>query len=1033
VSKFRVAGRVTASIIMLSAAQVTRAEPAPTIAPKPAWVRDTAIPAPDPANKELPLQFLLSSMQHRIGSSSSEIYIHTVAIPQTTAGLQALGNITIPWNSERAELAIHHASLRRGQQVIDLLKGQPLIVLRRENNLENSTLDGIRTVVLQAPGLQVGDMLDIAFTQRERPGTIGARPEAIVAIVEPLPYGLIERRFLIADGFKVDWKAAQALGEVRSKKAGGLTEILYSRKGYVPAKVPDNAPIRYRFPAIQLTSYASWQDVVSVMKPLFDKARKPEPGSPLLDEADAIAKAQATPEARMLAALRLTQEKVRYVALALGEGAHIPATADQTWTRKFGDCKGKVAMLLALLDRLGIAAEPMLTNGQTSELLSESLPSLYAFDHVVIKANIGGRDYLLDPTNYGQRSLDELISPNFRWGLPLIQRAQPWQIAPAPSPHPLTETQIVWDASKGFDQQVPFTATLTYRDSTASFVRALQATAPDRSAMEKYLKDAMPSIGNDVLQVTAIEADGKRGEFSVRFHGKAPMDWSRNVAGREFRFDHSVPSWRVDFKRADGPWKELPVAMNLPVWIRSTESIILPAGGSGFTLRGKPVDSMIAGTQIKRTMTLDAGRATTVADFRGLLAEITAIDARAAGSTLGRIENDFAYIVAPKTYVVSRAEVKTIIGEEASGYDGYVDRARLLMDQSDRAKAIGELDKAIKLDAARPEAPALQSINYFYSSKFKEARATLDKALAIDSENKDVLRAHAMLAWLDRDGALALRLVGRAIELDPGFHGLYSVRANLRAGMGRHDEALADIRRASELSNEAVSPVTVARLEAASGKLEAALVTIDKAEKNQDPDDGQYLVLRGDYLVQLGRPEEAKIAYRAAKDVARKFMLKQNEASNPGAVVPNSDTEFKVLLITRNYDEAEPLADRIIARQRYPSATNLAKRAWLRVMNGKYVGAISDARTALNLDPSDVEANLSLTIAYLRTGKYAEAESQTTKALVSNQANSMFLHARAIAKAQRGDQAGAARDFSSARLSQFDIMLDPAFAGLKAH
>jgi len=92
-----------------------------------------------------------------------------------------------------------------------------------------------------------------------------------------------------------------------------------------------------------------------------------------------------------------------------------------------------------------------------------------------------------------------------------------------------------------------------------------------------------------------------------------------------------------------------------------------------------------------------------------------------------------------------------------------------------------------------------------------------------------------MLAWLDRDGALALRLVGRAIELDPGFHGLYSVRANLRAGMGRYDEALADIRRASELSNEAVSPVTVARLEAASGKLEAALVTIDKAEKNKIP------------------------------------------------------------------------------------------------------------------------------------------------------------------------------------------------------
>ncbi|MCY7398133.1 MAG: tetratricopeptide repeat protein, partial [Sphingomonas bacterium] len=783
---------------------------------------------------------------------------------------------------------------------------------------------------------------------------------------------------------------------------------------------------------IQLTSYARWQDVVSVMKPLFDKARKPEPGSPLLVEAGTIAKAHATPETRMLAALRLTQEKVRYVALALGEGTHIPATGDQTWTRKFGDCKGKVAMLLALLDRLGVAAEPTLTSGRASELLSGSLPSLYAFDHVVIKASIGGRDYLLDPTNYGQRTLDELISPNFHWGLPLVEDAQPWQIAQVPSRRPQTETEIVWDASKGFDQQVPFKATLTYRDSAASLVRALQAGAPDRSAMEKYLKDAMPSIGNDELQVTAIEADGKQGEFSVRFHGKAPMDWSRKIAGREFRFDHSVPSWRIDFGRANGPWKELPVTMNFPVWVRSTESIILPAGGTGFTIRGKSVDASVAGKEIKRVTTLNAGRATTVADFRGLFAEITAKDARAASSTLDRIASDVAYVVAPKDYVVSKAEVKAIIGEETSGYDGYVERARLLMDESEQAKAIGELAKAIKLDATRPEAPALQSINYFYSSKYTEARTALSKALAIDPENREVVRAHGLVAWYERDGASALRLIGRAIELNPDFHGLYNVRAKIRAGLGRYDEALADLRRASELSNEAVSPDMIALLEAASGKLADALITIDKADKNRDSDDGYLLVLRGDFLTRLGRPEEAKIAYRAAADQMRKFFLKKIK-SYPKPVGAESDLEFQVLMASRNYPEAEPLADRIIARQRYPSATNLGKRAWLRAMNGKYNAAISDARAALGLDPSDADANLSLTLAYLRTGKYAEAETQATKALVSNEGHAMFQYARAIARAQRGDQAGAMRDFSSARLWRFDVKLDPAFLGLKAN
>ena len=1029
-SGFGLAARCAAPIFICASASIS-AEPAPVIGPAPAWVRDNAIPPISPVAGEQPIQFLLSSSQQRIGRNTSETYARTVTVPQTTAGLQALGNIIIPWNSERSDLTIHHVSIQRGKEVIDLLKGQELTVLRRENNLENSTLDGIRTVVLQSPGLQVGDLIDVAVTVRDRPGTIGAKPEAIIAVVDPFPIGFIERRILIDGDAKVEWKADPSLGPLRKTKVGNLTELSLSRTNYVPAKVPDNAPLRYRAPVIQVSSYSSWPEVVAVMRPLFDAARRPAENSAVLIEADLIAKANTAPEARLLAVLRLTQEKIRYVALSLGEGSHIPASADQTWTRKFGDCKGKVALLLAMLDRLGIVAEPMLTSGQASELLAQRLPSLYAFDHVVVRARVAGRDYILDPTNYGQRTLEELTAPAFAWGLPLIDNASLVELVSAPPSRPLAETSVEWDARKGFDQQVPFTAQLIYRGSTAASFRALQAAAPDRTTLEDYLKKAVPIIAIEHLKVVAIEPDGRQGEFSVRFAGTAPMSWDRGIAGRRYWFDNSIPAWKVDFQRKTGAWKDLPVKLSWPVWLRSTESIILPVKGVGFAFQGQPIDTKAAGTEIKRTTTLAADRATVISDFRRVKSEITAEEARSAASPLDQIDDNVAWIVAPKGYIVSRSEVKALINEPAGDYDSYVARARLLMDQSDQAHALGELGKAIKLDASRSEAPALQAINYFYMGRYAEAHAAMNKAVASNADHADTLRARGLIAWFDGDTALAIRSIDKAIALEPDFSGLYSIRGRMSAGMGRYVEAMADVRRAAELSGGPKSSFIVAQMEAVSGNITNALTTIDKAVTEGNLDDGQLLVLRGDYLTHLGRLAEARTAYRAAKAPVRNFFYKQIKSFSANAVAPNPDIEYALLLETRNYDEAEPLIDRVIRAQRYPSASNLAKRAWLRLMNGKYRAAITDALNALQLDSTSEQAKLSLALAYVHLGKFAEAAKEATLALKVDEYDSTLRYIRAIARAGLNDQAGALEDFTSARRLQFDIDLNPIFFGLK--
>lgn len=1030
---FGTTGRWTAPIMIMCAGATTAAEPAPTIGPSPAWVRDSAIPKINSAASEQPFQILLSSSQQRMWGDGSEIYGRTITMPQTTAGLQAVGNITIPWNSERSDLTIHHVSLRRGKEIIDLLKGQELTVLRRENNLENSTLDGVRTVVLQAPGLQVGDMVDVAITVRERPGTIRARPEAIIAVAETYPVGLIERRILIESGTNFDYKVDPSLSAMRKSKIGTQTELSLSRTNYVPVKLPDNLPLRYRAPLIQVSSYRSWPEVVAVMRPLFDSARAPAPNSAVLVEADLIAKTSPSPEARMLAALRLAQEKVRYVALSLGEGSHIPASADQTWTRKFGDCKGKVALLLAMLDRLQISAEPMLTNSQASELLTERLPTLAAFDHVVVRAQVAGHTYILDPTNYGQRTLDELKKAAFVSGLPLVANAALIAIPASPPSIPLTETNLEWDASKGFDQHVPYRATITYRGATASLFRAVQAAAPDRAALEDYLKQAMPAIENEHLKVVAIDAEGKHGEYSVRFAGKAPMSWDRDSAGRRFWFDHSVPSWKVDFQRKTGAWKEMPVTLSYPVWERSSETIVLPEKGAGFKLRGEPIDVRIAGTQITRTLALSTDRATVTSDFRRTTREISAEEARQAVAPLDRIEKDNASIVAPKNYVVSRAEVKALMSESASDYGAYLKRARLMMDQSNRAEALAALDNAIKLDPTRPEAPALQSVNHFVMRRFTEARAALAKAVANNADDEDTLRARSLLAWHDGDTELATRSIDKAIEINP-HTSYYSIRSNFRAGLGRYDEALVDVRRAVEVAGGHPKHVAVARIEAASGKLTEALLTLDAAAKetrSDESDVGTLLVMKGDYLNRLGRQAEARASYKAALANVRRLLVEQIKLSSPAFDLEEPDFELELLTSTRNYEEAAALIKRIMAGKKYPSATHFAQRASIHLMSGNYQAAVDDARSALDLDPSDNSANLALAVGYVRLGRLADAVNQARLALKDNPGDALLHYTRAVARAGLNEQAGARDDFAAARRMRFDVALDPMFLGLR--
>jgi hypothetical protein len=78
---------------------------------------------------------------------------------------------------------------------------------------------------------------------------------------------------------------------------------------------------------------------------------------------------------------RWVAQDVRYVSIALGLGGYQPRTPAEVLSTGFGDCKDKATIFVAMLQKLGIMARPVLLNSTGG--VERGLPSITQFDHAI--------------------------------------------------------------------------------------------------------------------------------------------------------------------------------------------------------------------------------------------------------------------------------------------------------------------------------------------------------------------------------------------------------------------------------------------------------------------------------------------------------------------------------------------------------------------------------------------------------------------------------------------------------------------------
>ncbi|HEV7314529.1 DUF3857 domain-containing protein [Sphingopyxis sp.] len=555
-----------------------------------------------------------------------------------------IGNVSTAWNPASGAPMVHLVKVHRGDETIDVLEKTSFEILRREDQLEAAKLDGVLTAVLRVPDLRVGDELEVGLTTRSSDPTLGKNDSGLLFLAPSPAPGRYRLGLSWDKGLKPAVRMTSDMTAIGVSRDGGIDFRFDNPALLTP---PKEAPARFQWQRIvEFTDFADWATISRHFAPLYAKAAAIADGSPLDKEAQRIAAAHAKPLDRVNAALKLVQQDVRYIYVGLDSGNLTPATAEESWQRRYGDCKGKTALLLGLLGRLGIDAEAVLANNSgADDGLDERLPNPGMFDHVLVRAKIDGSAYWLDGTLPPVVPAAATPAIPYRWVLPVTAKGSAlqkleWRMASKPNEITLYDI----DARAGFDRPARVTNTSIVRG-----IPGLQQQVELSGLTADQLRDGMRQqlVGGTWETVDDVKwrYDQKAEASILTITGTWTVDWKDDGDG-----DKSVALPGGGFSpperraRAADQNQDLPY-YSAPEFDCRVTTLRLPATTNAANWSFKSgYDTRIFGKNYYRAIDVRDGSIRMVRGLRVEQPEIDAVSARRDNGRIAGFDNSMAWV-----------------------------------------------------------------------------------------------------------------------------------------------------------------------------------------------------------------------------------------------------------------------------------------------------------------------------------------------------------------------------------------------------
>ncbi|HAJ33387.1 MAG TPA: hypothetical protein DCK79_08445 [Candidatus Atribacteria bacterium] len=185
---------------------------------------------------------------------------------------------------------------------------------------------------------------------------------------------------IISEVKKVDNKT------VYSWKASDISQIIYES---------DMPPFYNIAPRIMISSFSSWEEIASWYYDISREQSKAD--ADIKAKVAELVQGKDTDEEKISAIYHYVISEIRYLGLEFGLSGHMPHEAAEIYKYKYGDCKDKATLLIAMLREADIETYYVLLRTRYSGELDLDLPS-FQFDHAIAAVSLNGELMFLDGT-----------------------------------------------------------------------------------------------------------------------------------------------------------------------------------------------------------------------------------------------------------------------------------------------------------------------------------------------------------------------------------------------------------------------------------------------------------------------------------------------------------------------------------------------------------------------------------------------------------------------------------------------------------
>lgn len=466
-------------------------------APEPGWADPPSVPPPAAAQSRQAASVRVADTQIHAGPPQT-VLMRRVIQAHDAQGLTQIGHVRVEFQPRHQKMHLHRLQIERDGRVIDHTRTAAVRFLQREQDLASGGYSGVVTASILLPDVRVGDTLHLSVSSVGTHPVLGPRLSQRVRWDSDYPVGWRRVTLVEPAAGALHWQwlggsGGSAPTPTVERGADGSRRLRFQAAA-VPATVrepqvpADVEPARW----LQVSGYESWNEVARWAVALFPRY------VPLTGDGAALVERLRTlpdRQAQVVQALHWVQSEIRNWSVALGEGSHRPRTPDEVLQRRYGDCKDKSWLLVRLLAALGIDAQPVLASVASPRGPAASLPGPGAFDHVIVRVPLDGRDHFIDPTRPPQVGRLERLGQAFESAAVLLVDAGAQGLVTVRSPnrdqifvHSLTE-RLRLDR---FDADGVLEIEIRWTGLAAEFVRAAARRVDAAQWRQSLLADYAP-------------------------------------------------------------------------------------------------------------------------------------------------------------------------------------------------------------------------------------------------------------------------------------------------------------------------------------------------------------------------------------------------------------------------------------------------------------------------------------------------------------------------------------------------------------